>query len=60
MTVTVGGVPATVEFAGIPAALVGVTQINYQVPASVALGTLPVVVTVGGVASAPANLTITN
>ncbi|HJT87028.1 MAG TPA: trypsin-like peptidase domain-containing protein [Bryobacteraceae bacterium] len=50
-TVTIGGVPATVQFAGIPAGLVGVAQINFQVPANAALGDQPLVVTVGGQAS---------
>ena len=59
-TVTVGGVPATVEFVGIPWGLVGVTQVNFKVPTSVATGAQPVVVKLGGVASTPANLTIIN
>ncbi len=59
-TVNVGGVPATVEFVGIPWGLVGVTQINFQVPSGVAIGTQPVVVNVAGVSSASANLRITN
>jgi len=59
-TVTVGNLSAPVEFVGIPAGLVGVTQINYQVPASVAIGPQPVVVNVGGVPSATATLTVTN
>jgi len=58
--VTVGGVQASIQFIGIPSALVGVTQINYQVPSGIALGSQPVVVTIGGVASAPAILTVTN
>lgn len=59
-TVKVGGVQATVEFIGIPPGLVGVTQINYQVPSSIAPGTQPVVVSVGGILSASANLVVTN
>ena len=39
--------------------LVGVTQINYTVPGNTPVGVQPVVVTVGGVASRPANLTVT-
>jgi uncharacterized protein (TIGR03437 family) len=39
---------------------VGVTQINVQVPNGISTGAQPVVVTVGGVASAPATITITN
>jgi len=58
--VTVGGVPATIQFNGVPAGLVGVTQINIYVPTSVATGTQNVVVTVGGVASSPVKLTVTN
>jgi uncharacterized protein (TIGR03437 family) len=57
-TVTIGGATATIDFIGIPAGLVGVTQINVQVPSGIAPGTQPVVVTVGGVASAPATITI--
>jgi uncharacterized protein (TIGR03437 family) len=59
LTVTVGGLPATVEFAGIPAGLVGVVQVNYEIPAAVPLGANAVVVHVGGVSSPPANLTVT-
>jgi len=59
VVVTVGGVNATVQFVGIPSGLVGVTQINFAVPDSVAPGTQPVVVTVGGVASEPAFITVT-
>ena len=59
LTITVGGVPATIDFAGVPDFLVGVTQINFTVPAGVPLGPQPVVVTVGGVASPPVTLTIT-
>jgi uncharacterized protein (TIGR03437 family) len=58
--VTVGGVPASIQFIGIPNGLVGVTQINYQVPSGIGLGTQPVAVSIGGVTSAPANLTVTN
>ncbi len=59
LTVTVGGLPATVQFAGIPAGLVGVVQVNYEIPTSVPLGVNPVVVQVAGVSSAPANITVT-
>ena len=56
--VTVAGVDAPVEFIGIPW-LVGVTQVNYQVPESVPIGSVELVVNVGGVASPPAKLTVT-
>ncbi len=59
-TVTIGGVAAPIQFAGIPYGLVGVLQINCQVPSGLNTGSQPVVVTIGGVASAPALLTITN
>jgi uncharacterized protein (TIGR03437 family) len=58
--VTVGGMPASIQFIGIPNGLVGVTQINYRVPGGIGLGTQPVVVSIGGVSSEPAILTVTN
>jgi uncharacterized protein (TIGR03437 family) len=57
--VTVGGIAAATTFVGITPGLVGVMQINFQVPQTVGLGAQPVVVTVGTVASAPVTLTIT-
>src|SRR3984957_11857885 len=59
-TVTIGGAEATIDFIGIPTGLVGVTQINVQVPNGIPAGSQPVVVTVGEVASAPATIAITN
>ncbi|SPE42172.1 Peptidase S8 and S53, subtilisin, kexin, sedolisin [Candidatus Sulfopaludibacter sp. SbA3] len=58
VTVTVGGVPATTTFVGIPTGYVGVTQINFTVPANAPTGVQPVVVTVGAAASAAAKLTV--
>jgi uncharacterized protein (TIGR03437 family) len=56
--VTVGGVPATVVFAGTaPGFVEGALQINVQMSASVPSGAQPVVVTVGGVSS-PAGVTV--
>jgi uncharacterized protein (TIGR03437 family) len=60
VTVTVGGTLASPAFIGIPPGLVGVTQINFQIPQAAPLGTQPVVVTIGGVASAPVMLTVTH
>jgi uncharacterized protein (TIGR03437 family) len=57
--VTVGGALATIQFIGIPTWSVGVTQINFVVPQTAPLGPQSVVVTAGGVASAPATLTVT-
>ena len=56
---TVGGAQSAVPFIGIPAGLVGVIQVNYQVPSQVTVGTQPVVVTVGGVASPSVSLRVT-
>jgi len=58
LSVTVGGVPATVLFKGIPSGLAGVTQINFTVPSGVPAGRQQVVVTVGGVASQPFAVTV--
>jgi uncharacterized protein (TIGR03437 family) len=59
VSVSIGGVGAVVEFAGIPVALVGVMQVNLRIPASAPLGTQAVIVTIGGVASAAASMTVT-
>jgi uncharacterized protein (TIGR03437 family) len=60
VAVTVAGVPATIVFAGISPGLVGVTQINFQIPAGIPTGMQPVVVSIAGTASAPAYVNITN
>ena len=53
VTATVGGQPATVQFAGVVGA--GLVQINVQVPASISSGNAPVVLTVGGVSTQSTN-----
>jgi uncharacterized protein (TIGR03437 family) len=60
VTVTVGGVLAATPFPfiGVPTWSVGVTQIDFVVPPDAPLGPQSVVVTVGGVPSAPATLTV--
>lgn len=58
-TLTIGGVPATIDFIGIPDGLVGVTQVNFTIPSAAPLGAQPVVITIGGVASPPVTLTVT-
>jgi len=60
VSITVGGVTVPPPFAymGIPAWSVGVMQLNFTIPAGVAPGQQPVVVTVGGVSSLPANITV--
>ena len=58
--VTVGGVSAPIQFSGVAPGLVGVVQINFQVPSGAPLGAQQVVVTVGNVASPPVTLNVTN
>jgi uncharacterized protein (TIGR03437 family) len=55
ITVTIGGVPAAISYAGIT--LSGLAQINVTVPAGLANGDAAVVASVGGVSS-PASATI--
>ncbi|HVW08876.1 MAG TPA: hypothetical protein VHC90_09855, partial [Bryobacteraceae bacterium] len=57
--VTVGGVAANVMFIGEPSWSVGVSQINFTIPATAPAGKQPVVVTIGGVSSSPVYLTVT-
>jgi uncharacterized protein (TIGR03437 family) len=59
LTMTIGGVPVSPFFVGIPYGLVGVTQVNFTVPANAPLGLQPVIVTVGGVASKAVALNVT-
>ena len=56
---TVGGVPADLEFVGVPSWAVGTTQINFKIPLNAPLGPQPLVITVGDVPSAPVTLTVT-
>ena len=58
-SVTVGGQAAPIAFIGIPSGLVGVTQVNFTVPANTPLGVQPVVVTIGTASSPPVNITVT-
>jgi uncharacterized protein (TIGR03437 family) len=58
-SVTIGGQNATIAFIGIPSGLVGVTQVNFTVPASTPVGVQPVVVTIGKGSSPPVNITVT-
>jgi uncharacterized protein (TIGR03437 family) len=49
VTATVGGQPATVQYAGsAPGSIYGVMQVNVQIPASIASGAQTLVVNVGG------------
>jgi uncharacterized protein (TIGR03437 family) len=58
VTLTVGGIKADIAFVGVPPGLVGVTQINFTVPADASPGVQPVVVNVGGVDSPPVFLEV--
>ena len=54
MTVKIGGLDADVLYAGAaPGLVAGVLQVNAKVPAGVASGDVPVVVTVGSASSQP-------
>jgi uncharacterized protein (TIGR03437 family) len=55
----VANLPAKIVFSGLIPGSVGVTQINYIVPANTPLGAQPVVVTVGTASSLGALLTVT-
>jgi uncharacterized protein (TIGR03437 family) len=59
LTLTIGGAPALIQFAGTPAGVVGLTQVNFLVPPTTAAGTQQIVVTSNGVTSAPASLNVT-
>jgi uncharacterized protein (TIGR03437 family) len=59
VSLTVGGLPAALTFVGTPIGVAGITQINFTIPAAVPVGPQPVVVNVGGVASASVTLNIT-
>ncbi len=57
--VTIGGIPATVSYSGAaPGAVAGLTQINVQIPASVASGSAVPVTLQVGTASAQSSVTI--
>jgi len=59
LTLTVGGIAVTPVYVGIPDWSVGVLQVNFTVPETLAAGSQPVVVEIGGVSSKPALLTVT-
>ena len=58
-SVTIGGRPATVAFAGLAPGFVGVYQINAQVPAGITPGdAVPVVITQGSAQSNTATIAV--
>jgi uncharacterized protein (TIGR03437 family) len=59
VTVTVGGVPAAVQYAGAaPGEVAGVLQINFQIPMGVAGGQVPIVTTIGNFAAPAVTMAI--
>ncbi len=58
VTVTIGGVPANVAFAGIPNGIAAEMQINVTVPANAPLGKQSLVVSIGNVPSQSVSLTV--
>src|SRR5271165_799489 len=57
-TVTVDGQNAAVSFAGLAPGFVGLYQVDFQVPANARTGSLPLVVSQGGVAGNTTNLVV--
>jgi len=58
-TVTIGGLPATVSFAGLAPGFAAVYQVNAQVPTGVAAGdAVPVVITQAGASSNTATIAV--
>ncbi len=57
-TVTVGGIPANVTFAGLLPNFAGLYQMNIEVPGSVPNGDQPVVLQIGGVTSTAVYITV--
>ena len=58
VSMTIGGSQVFLAFVGSSPGAIGVTQINFTVPGSVPTGNQPVVVTVGGISSPPANIVV--
>jgi uncharacterized protein (TIGR03437 family) len=58
VAITVGGAQAFLQFVRQPPGFVGLMQANFIVPTSVTPGKQPVVITINGVSSPPANLQV--
>ncbi|HEY6341920.1 MAG TPA: hypothetical protein VIY49_10545 [Bryobacteraceae bacterium] len=59
VTATIGGQPATVEFAGAaPGLVTGVLQVNVQIPSGIGTGTWPVTLSINGVPMSNTSATI--
>jgi uncharacterized protein (TIGR03437 family) len=58
-TLTIDGITVIPEFAGLAGCCVGLNQVNVRLPANTRSGSnIPVVLTIGGVASNPVNITV--
>ncbi len=55
-TVTVGGIPAVVEFSGLAPGFVGLWQVNARVPEGVAAGETPLLLRTGGLNANPVTI----
>jgi uncharacterized protein (TIGR03437 family) len=60
VSVTIGGVPASLQYDSLAYYFEGLTQINVIVPTNIATGSQKVVVTIGGISSPAALLNVTN
>lgn len=58
VTVTLGGAPCEVLFAGLAPDLAGVYQVNFRAPATLSTANSDLVVTAGNVSSRPARVAI--
>ncbi|MBZ5604546.1 MAG: Ig-like domain repeat protein [Acidobacteriia bacterium] len=59
LSITIGNLPATYLYAGTaPGSFAGFLQVNAVIPANVAAGNVPVVITVGGIPSPPLNVAV--
>jgi uncharacterized protein (TIGR03437 family) len=58
VSVTIGGQPATVLFAGLTPGLIALLQLDITVPSGLAAGSYPMVVTLGGQVSNSATVSI--
>jgi uncharacterized protein (TIGR03437 family) len=58
VTATIGGVDASVQFAGLAPGFIGVYQVNVLIPSGVATGDVPVVLTEGSQVSTPVTIAV--
>jgi uncharacterized protein (TIGR03437 family) len=58
VTATIGGINAPVSYAGLTSGFVGLLQVNLQIPAGLAAGDYPLVLTIGSASSASALVSV--